>query len=155
MTCGVCAAKFTFKEQDNQYGLVDRREIKDREERYEAYKTGQAELQNSAQAKEVVSRFISLLDNQRSVAAIHRFLQSHRLVYESYGTFVKKWKGAEAWVKDYLAFHAATLPELSEIVGLEDKYLSETASKLKMLWADYQQPFTFHGEALLDISGYR
>jgi HD-GYP domain-containing protein (c-di-GMP phosphodiesterase class II) len=152
VTCEECAARFTFQEQGNQYGLVERREIKEKEERYDAYKTAQTELLNSAQAKEVITRFISLLESQRSVAAIHRLLQSHRLVYESYGTFVKKWKGAEAWVESYIAYHPEALSELARMVGLEGGRLSEAVSRLKRLWSDYQRPLTFFGGPLFDIS---
>ncbi len=155
MTCEECTAKFTFQEQGNQYGLVEKREIKDKQQRYDSYKAAQAEFLNSAQAKEVVAHFISLLESQRSVAAVHRLLQSHRLVHESYGTFVKKWKGAEAWVESHIAFHPEALSEFAKMVGLEDGYLLEAVSKLKRLWVDYQRPLPFHGGPLFDMSRYR
>ena len=107
------------------------------------------------EAAQSISRFISLLDSQRSVAATHRLLGSHKLVYESYATFVKRWKGAEAWARSLVGIHAEALAEISEMVGLEDDYVSEAVLELKKLWGEYQRPLPFHGGTLFDTSPYR
>lgn len=154
ITCKKCEAKYAFEKQDNHYGLVDKREIREREKRYEAYKSAQTGLLGSPQAKDVVSKFIILLDDQPSMAACHRLLSSHQLVRESYGTFIKRWKGAEAWVKSVIDIHAELLVVLSEIVGVKDEYILDAVSELKRLWDEFKRPLPFHGDPLFDTSFY-
>ena len=155
ITCEKCEAKYAFVEQNNRYGLVDKREIREGKKRYEAHNAAKADLLGSPQAREVVSKFIILLDGQRSMAACHRLLSSHHLVYESYGTFIRRWKGAEAWVKSNINMHPEHLVTLSEIIGVKDDYISATVSELKRLWGESQRPLPFHGDPLFDTSPYR
>lgn len=154
ITCEKCEAKYAFEEQSNRYGLVDKREIREREKRREAYKSAQTDLLGSPQAKNVVSKFIILLDGQPSMAACHRLLSSHHLVRESYGTFIKRWNGAESWVKSVIDIHAEHLFVLSEIVGVRDEYISVAVSELKRLWDEFQRPLPFHGDPLFNTSSY-
>ena len=129
--CKKCAETFSLEEQGQYYGLVEKREVLDRERRYEAYKTSQDNLMASQQAQEVISKFTVLLDSQRSMAACHRLLSTHRLIYESYGTFTKHWKGAAAWVSSNI--RADHLDKLSAAVGLQDEYITAAVSELKRL----------------------
>jgi hypothetical protein len=155
ISCEACTAKYTFEEQGNQYGLVEKREVEERKKRYAAYKTAQADLLSSPQAKELTSRFISLINSQRSIAAIHRLLILHKLVYESYSTFLKRWSDAETWVRSHIAIHVDSLSVFLKMVGMKDKYISEGVSKLRRLWGKYERSLPFHGGPLFDTSPYR
>lgn len=154
MSCQACAAKYQFEEQNGQYGLVERREIKGREKRYEAYKSARAELLASPEASEIISRFVQLLDAQPSMAAAHRLLASKKLVYDSYGTFIKRWRGAESWVKDHIGLQAESLLKFAELSGIENELISKAVSELKKLWLEYERPLPFHGGAILDKARY-
>jgi hypothetical protein len=154
ISCEQCAKKYTFEEQDNQYGLVDKREIKERENRYEAYRAAKSDLLSSPQAKKALSGFIKLLDGQPSMAAAHRLLSAQGLVHGSYGTFIKRWNGAEAWVQSNIHLHAEHLDRLTEILGMKDEYISTAVSDLKRLWELYRRPLPFHDNPLIDTSSY-
>ncbi len=155
ITCSKCAARYALQEQNNQYGLIDKTEIKKKEKRYEAYKAAQADLLRSQQAKEVIRRFVSLLDNQPSVAATHRLLASHNLIYESYATFLRRWQGPEPWVQGQIGISPHSLAQLAEMLGLEDDYITNAVSELIRLWDECQRPLPFHGAPLFDTSPYR
>ena len=150
--CEKCAETYSLEEQGQYYGLVEKREVLERGKRYEAYKTAQDNLMASQQAQEVISKFTVLLDSQRSMAACHRLLSAYRLIYESYGTFTKHWKGAAAWVSSNI--RADHLETLSAVVGVQDEYISATVSDLKRLGEEYQRPLPFHGGPLFDTSLY-
>jgi hypothetical protein len=150
--CEKCAETYSLEEQGQYYGLVEKREILKRGKRYEAYKTAQDNLMAAQQAQEVISKFTVLLDSQRSMAACHRLLSAHRLIYESYGTFIKHWKGAAAWVSRNI--RADHLETLSAVVGVQDDFISTAVSDLKRLWEEYHRPLPFHGGPLFDTSLY-
>ena len=155
ISCKACASKYAFEEQDNQYGLVDKQEIKAREKRYQAYKNFRADFLASHEVNEIINRLIILLDSQPSMAAAHRLLGSQKLVYETYSTFTKKWRGAEIWVNEHIALWPESVLKFSEIVGVKNEFILKSVSELKHLWAEYQRPLPFHGKALFDRRLYR
>ena len=150
--CAKCTKLYSLEEQGQYYGLVEKQEVLERERRYETYKNAQENLMSSKQAQEVIRKFIDLLDEQRSMAACHRILTGNGLIYESYSTFTKHWKGAASWVLQNLS--ADNLEKVLSALEIKNDYITEAVSELKRLWEGYKRPLPFHGDPLFNTSSY-
>ena len=152
ITCTECTKTYAVEEQDQHCGLVYKRDIIERKQWRESYEAAQNSLMTSSQTKEVLARLTALLDTQKSMAACHRFLSENQLVDKTYGTFIKQWKGASAWVKSNI--RANDLEQVLAAVGAQDEYISKAVLELQRLWTEYRKPLPFHGEPFFNTSRY-
>ena len=152
LTCENCNEAYVIEEQGQYFGLFDKREIIEREERSRAYSAAQKNLMATQQSQEVVKKFTEMLDSLPSMAACHRLLSARQLVLESYGTFIKRWKGATTWVKDNI--RADQLNRLAAVVDLHEEYISTAVTDLERLWEESRRPLPFIGTTLFDTSSY-
>ncbi len=93
--CPECDAKYLLSGK----GFVLRSdwEARDREQR--AVWEKEREFLKSPPVAAVFERLAKRMDEQPSVAAIHRLLSHHGLTHESLNTFRKKWSGGEDWAR--------------------------------------------------------
>ncbi|MBW2544118.1 MAG: hypothetical protein JRD43_01330 [Deltaproteobacteria bacterium] len=150
--CETCNKIYSLEEKGQYYGLVEKKRIIEREHRYETYNNAKDDLMSSKQVQEIIIKFRTFLDGQRSMAACHRFLSGNGLLYESYSTFIKHWNGADSWVSKSL--RAENLEKVLSALGIKNDYITKAVSDLKRLWEEYKRPLPFHGDPLFNTSNY-
>lgn len=153
ITCGSCRAKYDLIEQNNQFVFVRKSDVKQQQTLWSEYWRRSEDLLNAAETRELLNGLRTFLDTQPSVAACHRLLHEHDLVYESYGTFRKRWTGGGDWVRSHV--HASDLEEVLELLGKKDPTISNQLSELEALWQQHKAPLVIVGKPLLTTSPYR
>ncbi len=152
--CVICDSKYTIEEHYNQLGLVEKAEVESRKNRFINYNQYKVDFLSSKDCQDVIYEFINLLDSKPSIAAIHRFLITEKLINQTYGTFNKHWKGTEKWVKERITLRPEDVLKLSQILGFNNVYIEQYVIELKRLWNEYKKPLPFLGEKLIDIMPY-
>lgn len=113
--CQDCKRLYELQNQENHIVVVEKAEIKKKEDlSIESYKRAKL-LLDSPEVKIVVEDFISIIEKQRSKAAIHRLLTNAHIEYSSLSTFRNKWRDTHYWVKHNL--NHGNLPKVMKLVG--------------------------------------
>jgi hypothetical protein len=153
VTCDNCRAEYDLIEQDNQFVFVRKSDVKQQQALWSEYWQRSEELLKAAETRELLDDLGTFLDRQPSVAACHRLLRVHDLVYESYATFRKRWNGGGDWVRSHV--HASDLDEVLDLLGKKDPTISNQLSEFEALLQQHKAPLVVVGKPLLNTSPYR
>lgn len=152
ITCKACDEKYCLVEQNKKYILVDKSEVWKRIEYQKEYMARSKVLLSSTNADKLLNYLVELLEQQASIAAVYRLLQTAHLVSESVGTFRKKWNGAENWVRNRLT--SSNLPQVMELVGVKDEIILQEIKENEKLWAKSNEPLPYLDKPVCDVSHY-
>lgn len=153
VTCDSCSTEYDLVEQNNQFVFVSKSDVKRQKGLWAEYSRRSDDLMKSVETRRLLEDLEGLLDAQPSMAACHRLLRAHNLVYESYGTFRKRWNRGAEWVRRNV--RASNLDKVLDLLGKMDPTISRELSELEALWNQYKAPLPVVGEPLLNTSPYR
>ena len=152
LTCGSCRVEYDLVEQNKQFVFVRKSDVKEQQALWSEYSRRSDDLLKAAGTRKLLDDLEALLDRQPSMAACHRLLREHNLVYESYATFRKRWSGGGDWVRSHV--RTSNLDKVLELLGQKDPTISNELSELETLWMQYKAPLPIVGKPLLNTSPY-
>jgi len=153
VTCGSCRTEYDLVEQNNQFVFVRKSDVKQQQALWSEYSRRSDDLLKAAETRKLLNDLETLLDRQPSMAACHRLLRAHNLLYESYATFRKRWNGGGDWVRSHV--HASDLDKVLDLLGKKHPTISNQLSELEALWQQHKAPLSIVGKPLLNTSPYR
>lgn len=150
ISCESCQSKFELVEQNNNIVVVNKSDIKAKEElRSEWHKRGN-NLMAWPDVQKLLKQFEALLNDQPSMAACHRLLKANNFLFETVGTFRKKWQGAEDWIKKNI--RPSSLDKLMVLLNQNNQEISQEIMELNSLWEKIQEPFPIVGKPIFKTS---
>ena len=149
INCRDCNKKLELQNRGKKFVFIEKAEIaKCTAYGKEAHKRGQTLLSTPA-VKKLLADLSKLLDDQKSMAAVHRLLAGERLEYYSIGTFRKRWTGAKSWVNSNISTH--NLPSVMKLLNVTDKTILNEVKNIAGLWDKSQKQPPKFGKPVFSI----
>ena len=150
--CSNCAKKYDLIQQDQVFILVEQSETRECEHLRNEAQSLATKLMESPEVQNLLAKFIDFLEDEPSMAAVHRLLKKAGLEYYSVGTFRKHWLDAKNWVERNISDRQ--LPEVMAILSHHDKTISERIQRIEALREQADKPLTPIGDIVYRISRY-
>lgn len=99
--------------------------------------------------QKIIIDFVSILEQQPSMAAIHRLLSREGLESSSISAFRRNWRGANKWVEINIYF--SKLKTIMKLVNNEDEILKEL-DEIENIYKDSRVSLTPFGNPIYKIS---
>jgi hypothetical protein len=140
ISCTSCRATYELQLLGKMFYLVAKTELAKIEAKKEELYAAEKKLRGEAKAKGVLSALAQLLDNQSSLAAVHRLLSAVSLEHISLETFRKRWGGGTAWVGAHISGY--NIGKVLTILDIHDPELVSAVTHLEQLSAESNLPPT-------------
>jgi len=118
LKCRICEKDFEIQKQGRDFVYVSKNDIACRQTLKAQADARSMTLLNSAKVQTIRSNIILYLNSQRTKAAIHNILTTAHLGRGTYQTFLKHWKGAQAWAE--YEFFIGNLEAIMKLLGSTD-----------------------------------
>lgn len=132
--CTSCELVYELQQHENHIVVVEKIEIKNRKHLADESGKRWRRLLSTAEVKNILKEFISLIERQPSKAAIHRLLKGADIEHSSLVTFRKNWRGAQHWVD--LHVYYSNFRNVMEVVGYSNSDILDELNEIKKLFDD-------------------
>lgn len=146
IVCKACKQLYELQIHENHVVVVERSEIFKKKQLAKESEKRWSSLLSTVEVKKILNEFISLIEGQRSIAAIHRLLTTAGLEYSSITTFRKKWSSPQGWI-DKNVYHF-TLSKIMELVGNNSTGVLQEVLIIEKLYKEAQSNPPFLGEPI-------
>ena len=149
IACGECSRSFDVIEQEGHYVLVRCSDLALRRQLRNEWHRACDEVMSGAVAQELLRDLARLLDEQPSIAACHRLLESAKLVRDSLSTFRRKWSDCSQWTEANVS--AQDLGRISALLDRENPDLRRELDRIENQWSKSSRPCPVVGAPLFSI----
>lgn len=133
ISCKACDGIYVIQRRLEGFFYVEKTELtKLRALSDEAFKRANA-LMKHPKVKALWKEAAELLDNQPSVAAVHRLLNNQGFSTNSLATFRKHWRGGNIWLDQHVSQYS--IDKLYSLMGVEDPQIFKEAAAIDQLLA--------------------
>jgi hypothetical protein len=139
LECDICRSTYTiYAASPSEYPrLASIADVREKERLVEEWRTAEKALMTSVPVRALLDRLTNRIEREPSVAGTYRLLKNF-CGYYTYGTFNRHWKGASAWVKEWV--QSSAIPAVLKLLGEDDPELVSEAERVAELWNRSQQP---------------
>ncbi len=131
--CPDCRHVYTVDGTDQAMRIVRRSDVVAVAARSQAYDSAYQRLMASPEVATLKIDFGTHLDAMRTVAAIHRYLTSEKLVSYAIGSFRKDWKGGAAWAEQHVG--SWNLGKIARLLAQDSSRFAAAVAELEELKA--------------------
>ncbi len=148
--CKSCSQLYKLEQQDNSIVIVEKKEIEKRQQLAEEYYKRWQKLRMTSAVQKIIIDFVSILEQQPSMAAIHRLLSREGLESSSISAFRRNWRGANKWVESNIYF--SKLKTIMKLVNNEDEIILKELDEIENIYKDSRVSLTPFGNPIYKIS---